>query len=59
MSGTCSNCRFWVPVFQDDENGRPGHCRRHAPELLDDFIAAFPLTYDYVWCGEYQSRRRS
>ena len=63
MDEQCENCRFWSAQTGRDSFG---WCRRRAPVTAaikveadgpdsdDDRYAAWPLTYEADWCGEYE-----
>ena len=59
---SCDNCRFWQDIDPPGSDDPIGECRRHAPqpvttaEWKQEFRAAFPLTPDFDWCGEWQQK---
>jgi hypothetical protein len=57
----CEMCKWW-----DNRHGDEGKCRRRAPTRdvyvhaygvhPDPAMHAFPLTFNYDWCGEWEAR---
>lgn len=53
----CENCRFWVPINEQDAEGT-GECRRHAPRPSADYsrCGIWPSTEQDSWCGEHEPK---
>jgi len=48
---SCSECKFYFSLGNSDVNGE---CRKNTPVIIDnDVDAAFPITNDLLWCGEF------
>lgn len=54
--GSCMNCRYAFPTF-DDETGDPFFtCRRYPPRHVyaeGEPLMAFPTVDADTWCGEW------
>lgn len=44
---TCTDCRFWHPVEDEDGNDL-GQCHRYPPGY-----EGWPMTFGHDWCGEW------
>ena len=61
MSGSCLNCRYWVPGADDEDEDGIGCCHRHAPrpsvvreqESTDSgYTVWWPVTLCDEICGD-------
>jgi len=56
----CSDCRWWhFQAAEADGRGAEksiGYCRRFPPSRRENGVGAWPITFGYDWCGEYQER---
>jgi hypothetical protein len=60
---TCSDCRWWHFQAAETDAGSSersiGYCRRFAPARRENGVGAWPITFGYDWCGEYQERGKA
>lgn len=54
IGGRCNGCIHWVEI---PEKTFVGECRRYPPKPQEKLKhVVWPVTNDYDWCGEYESK---
>ena len=55
----CIHCRFYSPIFEDDNITINGFCRFHAPLISDDSMIIWPEVSSNDWCGQWREHFNS
>jgi hypothetical protein len=60
----CKICKFWKNIWHEQPD--IGRCVRHSPsevllprekkEDMKKYMAIWPITYNFDWCGEFQPK---